>query len=229
MAFIIKESKIRVDEREIFQAENLYTPFPSNGLVSFDSSQLIPIGILSYNAFDSTVLNQVLIAVPNLQGIPDGDYGAITYSFDSECNKWQLDEEFLNDAKLEDHDFHLDIYEKTKLFFNENGFIVESGNKKPLFVIGGQPPLGQNWDSVLYDEAGDNPELDHYDEVMTNLNDPEFEYMSTREVVYLDEESEDEYIFLGSFRDTPYLDLAGCLMVFYQPELNKVMLAIEYD
>ncbi len=229
MAFIIKESKVRVDEREIFQREKVYTPFPSDELGSFDRNELIPIGILSYSVFDSAIIDQVLIAVPNLQGIPDGDYGAITYSFNSECNKWRLDTEFLSDEKLEEQDVHLNNYKKSLEFFNENNFIIESGNKVPLFVIGGQPRFGQNWAASLYNEMGNNPELDHYYEVTTNINHPEFEYMSTREIVYLDEQKENEYIFLGSFRDIPYLDLAGCLMVFYQPELRKVMLAVEYD
>lgn len=229
MAFIIKESKVKVDERKIFQGENGYVPFPNNDVATFDNDELIPIGVLSYNQFDSSSDDKILIAVPNLQGIPDGDYGPITYSFANENEGWRLDEEFRSDAKLDDQEDYLDNYKEALNSFTENGYIMESGEKAPLFEIGGQPPLGQNWDAILYDEMGDNPELDHYHEVTSDLNHPEFEDMNTRDIVYFDEEDEREYIFLGSFRDTPYLDLSGCIMVFYQPDLKKVMLVVEYD
>ena len=227
MAFTIKDTEVKVTEREIFHDENEYTSFPTTALVNFEQDELIPIGLLSYQLFDSSSCDAILIAVPNLQGIPDGDYGPITYSFIGEKSRWKLDNEFIEDPKLDEE--YLENYESARDFYLKNNYIMEYRSKSPLFTLGGQPPLGQNWDSILYNEMGDNPELDYYHDVTSNINDPKFEYMSTREIVYLDERDEKEYVFLGSFRDIPYLDMAGSIMVFYQHELKKVMLVVEYD
>ncbi|MDO6707204.1 hypothetical protein [Photobacterium sp. 1_MG-2023] len=229
MAFIIKDTPVKVAEREIFQDEDGYIAFPSNEMAVFDREQFIPIGVLSYQQFDRHSNEKIFIAVPNLQGIPDGDYGAITYSFVSESDGWRLDDEFANDSKLDEGEDYIDRYQQSREFFTQHQYLEAYGRKAPLFVIGGQPPLGQNWDAILYDEMGDNPELDHYHDVTSDRDDPEFESMSSREITYFDEETEQEFIFLGYFSDTPYLELSGTFMVFYQPESKKVMLVVEYD
>ncbi|MCG7499802.1 hypothetical protein MHO82_23320 [Vibrio sp. Of7-15] len=229
MAFFIKDTKLKVAEREIFHNEEGYIGFPSKDLVVFDNDTLLPIGLLSYNLFDSDSDEKILIAVPNLQGIPEGDYGAITYSFINKEEGWRLDDEFLHDSALDEEEDYISNYHQAHEFFIKHKHVTAFGRKAPLFEIGGQPPLGQNWDSILYNERGDNPELDRYHEVTSNISDPDFEYMSTRDITYFNEREEQEFIFLGCFSDTPYLDLAGKFMVFYQPDLKKVMLVIEYD
>ncbi|MCY9801840.1 hypothetical protein ACRZ5S_04720 [Vibrio scophthalmi] len=236
MAFVIKDTKLNVAETDIFNDEAGYAAFPTAESVTFDREKLIPIGLLSFNMFDAGVDDKTLIALPNLQGIPDGDYGPITYSYIDEQQGWCLDDEYANDDTLEEQDEYLDNYQQAQDEFAANQCLMRRGKKLPLITLGGQPRFGQNWASCLYNELAKNPELDHYYEVTCSLNHPEFEHMSTRDIVYVDEKDNKEYTFIGSFkdeaylvRDSEYLGFAGEFMVFYQPQLKKVMLVAEYD
>jgi len=58
---------------------------------------------------------------------------------------------------------------------------------------------------------------------------PDFDLMSTREIVYIDEEAEKEYVFLGMFSYDTYLNGGGECIVFYQPELKKVLVVAEFS
>lgn len=230
MSFLIKDTKIKVSPVEILQEEKNYIPFPTQETASFDENILLPIGLLSYNQFDSNSDEKILIAVPNMQGIFEGDYPFITYSLNN--NEWQLDEEYTDALKYQFEEDYTQYYQKAKSFFQQNNYItydLEDGDKSPLFELGGQPPLGQNWDAELYDEMGDNPELDHYHDIMEEESGSDFEKMSTREITYFNEELEKEFIFLGTFSYDIYLDGGGECIVFYQPELKKVMVVPEFS
>lgn len=230
MSFIIKDTNLKVSYRKIFEVEDEYLPFPSTGSVAFDENTLLPIGLLSYKIFDGEVNDQILIAVPNAQGIFDGDYPFITYSLTSEG--WELDKDFLDASEYKFEDNYIKYYQQAKAFFKQHHhltYCLKDGEKEPLFELGGQPPLGQNWDSVLYDEMEDNPELDRYHDIMEEESGSDYEYMSNREITYFDEDLEQEFIFLGRFSYDLYLDGGGDCIVFYQPGLKKVMVVAEFS
>ena len=75
----------------------------------------------------------------------------------------------------------------------------------------------------------DNPELDRYHDAMEEESGSDYEYMSSREITYFDEGLEQEFIFLGRFSYDLYLDGGGDCIVFYQPELKKVMVVAEFS
>ncbi len=232
MAFIIKQDKSSITFEEIFQQNEKYIAFPTTDAVKFDQQALLPIGLLSYRQPDSDVEEQILIAMPNNQGIFDGDEPIITYSLRGEG--WTLDQEHDPDYPLDEE--YLEHYQQAQAFFNNKQSLIynlddeENTSLVPLFILGGQPPLGQNWDAEMYDEMGDNPELDHWHDVIDEgESHAEFEHMSTRQINYLDEESEKEYLYLGMFDYTPYFDGGGECIVFYQPELKQVMVIAEFS
>lgn len=230
MAFLVKDTKLKMISREIIQEEEKYVAFPTNKLVLFDQDALFPIALLSYNQFDNSTDEKILIAVPNIQGIFDGDHPFITYSLTRDG--WLLDDEYCDDSEYKLEEYYIKRYQQTQAFFKQHKHLtydLKAGEKHPLFELGGQPPLGQNWDSMLYDEMGDNPELDHYHEVMEEKSGSDFEHMNTREITYFDEELEKEFIFLGKFSYGLYLNSGGDCIVFYQPELKKVMVIAEFS
>ena len=225
MAFLIKDTKLKVPFVEILQEEERYVAFPTNESALFDQDTLLPVGLLSYSLFDNKANDEILIAVPNIQGTFDGDYPFITYSLTSEG--WLLDDEYSDGLEYKIEEPYIKRYKQAQIFFKERK--LKTGEGCPLFKLGGQPTLGQNWDSMLYDEMGDNPELDHYHDVMEDGSESDFEYMSTREITYFDEELEKEFIFLGKFSYDLYLGSGGDCIVFYQPELKKVMVVAEFS
>ncbi|WP_087019700.1 hypothetical protein [Thaumasiovibrio subtropicus] len=230
MAFLIKDTQLKVKPVAMTQQNEKYIPFPTQEEVAFDSDALLPIGLLSYDQFDERDNEQILIAVPNVQGTFDGDYEYLTYS--KTAQGWRLDEEYADALEYKLEEYMTEHYQKAVSFFNENRHLtygLEEGEATALFELGGQPPLGQNWDAVLYDEMGDNPELDHYHEVMDEESGENFDHMSTREITYLNEESDKEFIFLGAFSYDTYLEGGGECIVFYQPELKKVMVVAEFS
>lgn len=228
MAFLIKDTKLKLPTTNIVQQGEHYISFPNNESVLFDEAQLIPIGLLSVSELDDRVDEPVLIALPNVQGIFYGDEPFLTYSLTDKG--WSLDQAYAEAAEHKIEENYAKYYQQAHHFFKEHGYLnssLEESEQETLFKLGGQPPLGQNWDAILYDEMGDNPELDHYHEVMDEGDDAEVEEMSQREITYLDEEQNQEFIYLGRFNFELYLatDMTG--IVFYQPELKKVMLVIE--
>jgi len=230
MSFIIKDTKLKVSHREILKCEDGYTAFPSSEHVALDENSLFPLGLLSYKLFDTDKDDKVLIALPNAQGIFDGDYPFITYSLTDEG--WKLDEDFADALEYEIEEHYIKYHQQAQAFFKQHQHLtygLKDGEKEPLFKLGGQPPLGENWDSYLYDEMGDNPELDHYHDVMEEESGSEYEYMSSREITYFDEEIEQEFIYLGKFSYDIYVDGGGDCIVFYQPELKKVMVVSEFS
>ena len=230
MSFVIKDTKLRVLPVAIVEEKDTYIPFPTQDSSLFDPKFLLPIGLLSYSQFDEGSNEKILIAIPNTQGTFDGDYPFITYSL---TNKgWLLDDEYSEAAEDKCEENYTNYYHKAQEFFKQNKHLtnnLDAGDKSPLFELGGQPPLGQNWDSELFDEMEDNPELDNYYDVMDEESGSEFEIMSTREITYFDEELEKEFIFLGKFSYDTYLDGGGDCIVFYQPELKKVMVVAEFS
>ena len=52
MAFIIKETKLKVLPVSIVKEEEFYQPYPAKDAVLFDTETLIPIGLLSYRQFE---------------------------------------------------------------------------------------------------------------------------------------------------------------------------------
>jgi len=230
MAFFIKETNVKALPLTIIQEEDLYIPFPSTDSVSFDDNVLLPIGLLSYSQFDATSQEKILIAVPNIQGTFYGDFPFITYSLTSKG--WTLDNEYHDGLKYGLEERYSTYYKKAKDFYSKNNHLtydLSEGGHEWLFKIGGQPPLGQNWCSSLYDEMGDNPELDNYFDVMDEESGPEFESMNAKEITYFDEELEKEFVYLGMFSYDTYLDGGGECIVFYQPELKKVMVVAEFS
>ena len=230
MAFLIKDTKLKVLPRCILQEEEGYIPFPTLDTALFDQNDLLPIGLLSYRQFDNSSNEKILIAVPNTQGTFDGDYPFITYSLTSEG--WLLDGEYSDALEYKSDEHYTTYYQQAKTFFKQKNHLtwgLKNRKKEPLFELGGQPPLGQNWDSVLFDEMGDNPELDHYHDVMEEEDGSNFENMSTKEITYFDEELEKEFIFIGKFSYDLYLNGGGDCIVFYQPELKKVMVIAEFS
>lgn len=232
MAFIIKDTEVQLTKENVLQNSAGYTAFPTTESVSFDPEILLPVGLLSGNTLKDAVEEDILIAIPNLQSTFDGDYPWITYSLTD--NGWALDEEYVEDLKYKFEDNYIEHYNKAKDFFQSNQFLVKSfkndnPKKAPLFASGGQPPLGQNWDANMYDEMGDNPELDNYHDVMEEEEGEEFEKMSTREITYFDEDLEKDFIYLGMFSYDTYMDGGGECIVFYQPELKKVMVVPEFS
>jgi hypothetical protein len=212
------------------QKEDSYIPFPVKNNSLSDKEALLPVGMLLFNQFDNNSNDEVLIAVPNAQGIFDGDYPFVTYSLTSEG--WKLDDMYSDALKYNFEEHYLNYYKRAKDFYTENKYItngLESDMRCPLFELGGQPPLGQNWDAMLYDEMGENPELDNYHDIMDEEGGSDFEFMSTREITYFDEALNKEFIFLGSFSLDVYLDGGGDFIVFYQPELKKVMVVAEFS
>lgn len=230
MAFLIKDTKLKVLPVAILQEEEKYIPFPTQDSVLFEQNALLPIGLLSFSQFDDSSNEKILIAVPNLQGTFDGDYPFITYSLTSEG--WLLDGEYSDALEYKFEKNYIEYYQQAQAFFKQHKHLtydLEVGEKSPLFELGGQPPLGQNWDSMLFDEMGDNPELDNYHDVMDEESGSDFENMSTKEITYFDEELKKEFIFLGTFSYDIYLDGGGDCIVFYQPELKKVMVIAEFS
>ncbi|KJY85902.1 hypothetical protein TW84_20970 [Vibrio neptunius] len=230
MSFIIKDTQLKVFPTTVAQHVAGYIPFPVQDNIIFDQESLLPIGLLSYSRFDDESTDEILIAMPNIQGVFDGDYPFVTYSLTSDG--WALDDDYSDalEYNLEEH--YSDYYRKSAVFYRENEYLTHdlaSGAKAPLFELGGQPPLGENWDAMLYDEMEDNPELDHYHDVMDDESGPDFERMSTREITYFDEELGKEFVFLGTFSFDTYLDGGGEGIVFYQPELKKVMVVAEFS
>jgi len=193
---------------------------------------LFPVALLSGSKLKDAVKEDILVAIPNTQGTFDGDWPWITYSLTDDG--WVLDEEYEEALEYKIEDSYAEYYNKAKSFFEKNKFIVGNVNqddqeKSPLFKLGGQPPLGQNWGSMMFDEMGDNPELDHYHDVMDDEEGEEFERVSTREITYFDEQIEKEFIYLGLFSYDTYMDGGGECIVFYQPELKKVMVIAEFS
>ncbi|AUI85728.1 hypothetical protein BS333_04725 [Vibrio azureus] len=230
MAFIIKETKLKVLPVSIVKEEEFYQPYPAKDAVLFDTETLIPIGLLSYRQFEENNNESIFIAVPNLQGIFDGDYAFITYSLTNQG--WKLDNEYIKDTDYKIENNYIEYYLKSVSFYNQYKYVShpsENSSKEILFELGGQPPLGQNWDAMLYDEMAENPELDHYHDVMEEGGEAEFEKMSTREITYFNEELEKEFIYIGMFSFDTYLDGGGECIVFYQPELKKVMIVPEFS
>ncbi|MCP4251998.1 MAG: hypothetical protein GY775_01090 [Candidatus Scalindua sp.] len=230
MAFLIKDTKLKVLPRAILREEHKYIPFPTQDSVLIGHNALLPIGLLSYSQFDESSNEKILIAVPSLQGTFDGDYPFITYSLTSDG--WLLDDEYSGALEYKLEENHTEYYQKAEAFFKQHNHLtcdLDVGDKSPLFELGGQPPLGQNWDSMLFDEMEDNPELDNYYDVMDEESGSDFENMSTKEITYFDEELEKEFIFLGAFSYDTYLDRDGDCIVFYQPELKKIMLVSEFS
>lgn len=230
MAFLIKDTKLKVRPVEISQATNNYTPLPTQDTVLYDNNALLPIGLLSYGQFDERSNDHILIAMPNVQGIFYGDYPFLTYSLTSDG--WRLDEEYVDGLEYKLEENYLDYFQQAHAFFKEHHFLsddLDSDNKALLFDLGGQPPLGQNWDAMLYDEMGENPELDHYHEIMDEESGADFDDMSTREITYFDEDLEQEFVYLGMFSYDVYFEGGGECIVFYQPDLKKVMVVPEFS
>jgi len=237
MAFFIKDTEVQLSKKSILENGDGYTAFPNAESATFDPDVLIPVGLLSGKNLKDQVEEDILIALPNIQGTFDGEWPWITYSLTDKG--WVLDEEYLEASEDKIEDSYVEYYNKAKAFFEENKFLSDNlKNENPnkdnqekasLFELGGQPPLGQNWDSMMFDEMGDNPELDNYHEVMDEGEDEEVEHMSTREITYFDEEFEKEFIYLGLFSYDIYVDGGGECIVFYQPELKKVMVVAEFS
>lgn len=232
MAFFIKDTEVQLAKKDIIQNDEGYTAFPQNESVSFNSDILFPVGLLSGSKLKDAVKEDILIAIPNIQGTFDGDWPWITYSLTDDG--WVLDDEYVEALKYKIEDNYVEYYNKTKAFFQQNKCIVrnfkkDDQKKSPLFELGGQPPLGQNWDSIMFDEMGDNPELDHYHDAMDEEEGEEFERMSTREITYFDEDLEKEFIYLGLFSYDTYMNGGGECIVFYQSELKKVMVIAEFS
>ncbi len=230
MAFLIKPTALKQAQRNIYHNEAGFTAFPSTEQVAYNDQQLLPIGLLSYQAFDATSQQQILIAVPAVQGTFDGDYPYLSYSLTADG--WQMDDTSVEFFGEEFSCYH-DYFNQAQDFFGHHEMLTYSleaeGSKQALFELGGQPPLGCNWDANLYDEMAENEELDHYFDVMDEEEGVEFETMSTREIVYLDEDTDQEYVYLGQFSYDTYLDGGGECIVFYQPELKKVLVVAEFS
>jgi|GEM_PF-5127755 len=230
MAFLIKESELKVAARKIMQDGEDYCAFPSTQQAKYDPNEFLAIGLLPSNLFDSTTNDQILIAIPNAQGTFYGDYPFITYSLTDEG--WQLDEDCKDVTEDRLDEPYQQRYQQALEFFKQHKYLnsdLEAGNQSPLFELGGQPPIGQNWACNLYDEMEDNPDLDRHYDALEEGEGEEFEYMSTRELTYFDEDLEKEFFFLGWFSYDLYLDAGGECMVFYQPELKKVMVVAEFS
>ena len=230
MTFLIKETKFKVSCEDIFEEKLDVTIFPTAQQVLFDSKKLLPIALLNINQFDSRVHDAVFIAVPNVQGTFYGDEPFITYSLTEQG--WVLDAEHHEAAIDSLEEDYLEHYQQAQAYFKQHKYLTYnfSGNDKSvLFELGGQPPLGQNWDAMLYDEMGDNPELDHYHDVMDEESGADYDDMCTREIVYFDDNLKEEFIYLGKFSYDIYLGAGGDGIVFYQPKLKKVMIVTEFS
>ena len=230
MSFIIKDTQVKAVYSTLEQEEASYIPFSVEENTILEKESLLPIGLLSYNKFDSNSNDKILIAMPNMQGIFYGDYPLVTYSLTDEG--WALDDEYTDALEYPLEQPHLDYYHKAIAFFRENQYLTDdltSGERAPLFELGGQPPLGQNWDAMIVDEDEDNPDLDNYYEVMDEESGPDFDIMSTREITYFDAELDKEFVFLGTFSFDVYFEGGGDCIVFYQPELKKAMVVAEFS
>lgn len=228
MAFLIKDKELDIKHQKLLQNQDSYTAFPTAEQVAFDETHLLPIGLISgLKHLDE----DIFIAMPRLGSIFDGDFPIVTYSLTDKG--WVLDEEYLEDLDYDLEDEYMEHYHKAKAYFAQHQHLrhglKEAEDKEPLFELGGQPPLGQNWCANLYDEMGDYPELDDYFDVMEEGSGEDYERMKTREITYQDEEDEREYVFLGLFSYELYFEGGGECIVFYQPQLKKVMVVAEFS
>lgn len=235
MTFLIKETELQIPAQDIYEASSNAVFFPTEQHVLFDNEQLLPIALLDIKLLNSNqnygnVSDAVLIAVPNVQGTFYGDEPFISYSLTAQG--WVLDAEYHDAATHILEEDYLEHYKKAQAYFKKHEFLtynLSAGDKSVLFELGGQPPLGQNWDAIMYDEMADNPELDHYHEVMDEESGAEYEKMCTREIVYFDDSLQEEFIYLGKFSYDIYLGSSGEGIVFYQPKLKKVMIVTEFS
>ncbi|KDM91122.1 hypothetical protein [Photobacterium galatheae] len=231
MGLYIKDSAFTCPQTRILKATEFYKPFPTNEDVAFNQDQLLPIGLLAYSQIDKQSDNKVLIALPVSMAIFDGDVPFMTYSLTE--SGWQVDAHDAEhiDEDLEDFEDYGEFYERAAAFYAKyqrlSLSLEEESESVELLQIGGQPILGCNWDAYLWDEARDDE--DKYFDALDEESGANYDDYMSREIGFYDEESELDFVYLGTFSYTTYVDGGGECILFYNAQHQKVMAISEFS
>lgn len=228
MAIEVKPSGLKVSGQEVFDVSESYIAFPDQNEVTYDDGQLLPIGLVSFSLFEPSSTEKVLLALPISGAIFDGDVPFLTYS--NTDKGWKVDEQDEEHLGGDFEDYQ-DYFEKAQRFYQQHKKLTvsleDNADTVSLFKLGGQPLLGCNWDAYLWDEESD--EYDDFFEALEEEEGDEYEDAISREIIYRDDESGKEFMYLGTYSYDTYVDGGGEAIVFYQPELKKVMVISEFS
>ncbi|WP_163836762.1 hypothetical protein [Spartinivicinus ruber] len=227
-------------QQEIYQSNSIYKAFPDWDQV-FNKNErgvLLPIGLVSFSAFDNNYDDQVLIALPiepeeGLIGDNTGEYGNETcsdiwLSYSYVDGKWQLDcdirlfmkehPDWCDDENmLNYYQETISYFKKVKNFYQKNGFIqycdIENPNieyKEDLITLGGLTPSGQNWDA--------------YAGYPYTFN----ETFGEDELTLFNSQG-DKYQYIGTVSEYYYKDGGDTAHFFYEPKSKNVRLVVDYS
>lgn len=228
MSFKFHKTKVSTKEFSVTSNSEQYQAFPEPDQIAYNPKQLLVVGILNYSSFDKASKDRILIAIPATIGTFYGDEPYLSYSFSNGI--WQMDRqdiEYFDDEFINSYQKNFD---KAKRFFQQHSQLCwgldETRDAEALIHIGGQPPLGQNWDAEFND---DNAEADQYFDALDEGSGEIFEDWSNRNITFYDEDSELEFLYIGRIDYSLYLDGGGDCILFYQPEIRRVMAFAEFS
>lgn len=235
--------------RQLFENTDFYTAFPDQDAV-FESEKekdfLVPIGLLSKNYFDSSIDNDVLIAIP-IEAV-DGLIGESTFehhtptccenwlSYSFINGKWKLDCDeryFLGSDKQvdwvqESYAQSKAHYAEAKDYFLKQKELVllssrdENPPKQPLIELGGDAFALANW----YSYVGNMPH--RIVEKMARIAPSEPEEM-LETVVMLNSDNQ-EYRYLGCVWSYLYINpQTAWVHFFYDPQQKRMLMTFDYS
>jgi len=211
------------NSKEICTNEAGYSAFPTVGDIfhsAHEAKLYYPIGMLNTASFGAEIEHNVPLFMP--LGIEPMAYGCCEYGFVD--GKWQdlTNIDGVDDAQVLSQ---LSLLNKAKASFATNGFLpygeADEITQETLFNLGGDVPVGQNWDACLENEIVADSEEEE-DQLWEDL-------ASQKKPVFVDDESGHPYFFLGLINCRNYCEDGGEILYFYEPNAKKIMLAYEFS
>lgn len=235
--------------KELFTNSDFYTAFPDPNSVFASAKEkefLVPIGVLSKYYFDTSVDDDVLLAMP-IEAV-DGLIGESTFEYHTATccenwlsyslvnGKWELDcdeKYFLGSDK--NADWVSELYAESKTHFAKaKAYFLKHAElclltsreskppKQPLIELGGNAFGLSNW----YNYVGDMPHL--IVEKMAQIDPSEPEEMCET-VVMLNNDNQ-EYMYLGCVWSYLYIaPQTAWVHFFYDARQKRVLMTFDYS